>query len=312
MKEQEVHVPHAATAVPRLAPSRVRRASWGAIFAGVFVTIVLQVMFMLLGAAIGLASLQPAQDTTSGRNFGLGAGIWLLVTGLISTWIGACIAGRLSGGPRRADGMLHGIVTWSVATVTAFVLLTTAVGTVVGGAGALLGGALSGGALAQSRQGSQGPLAAIENQVGNAFPQANALLPPTGRTEGQTVPGQLTALAAQDSELAMALGRMERNGGAAQAPGDRDQVVNILTTKHQMDQEQAVNLVNQWDQQFRQAHAQAVQQTRQAAQTAAHGAAQGALWGFIALLLGLICAAWGGWAGVSSLPRPTEAAAVAT
>jgi len=37
-------------------------------------------------------------------------------------------------------------------------------------------------------------------------------------------------------------------------------------------------------------------------QAATRGLAQGALWGCIALVLGLLMAAWGGWTGVASLP----------
>jgi hypothetical protein len=305
MREED----HVEKTVPRLAPSRVRRASWGAIFAGMFFTIVLQVMFTLLGAAIGFATVNPMTQQNPAEGLGTGSAIWLLVTSLISVWIGACVAGRLSGGPRRADGMIHGIVTWSVATLAMLFLLATAAGALLGGAGALLGNALS----AQApTQGGANAVGALGEQVKGMFPQAGGLLPPTGRTEGQQVPGQLTELAQQDAELAGALGRMEANGGASKSPQERDQVINLLTTKHNLSQPDAANLVNQWDQQFQQARGQAEQKARQAGQTAAKGISQGALWGFIALVLGLLAAAWGGWAGTASLPRPTEAAALRT
>src|SRR4051812_13390118 len=102
------------------APSRVRRASWGAIFAGTFVTIAVQLTLTLLGVAVGLATVQSLQDHSPAQNMTKSSGVWLLASGLISVWVGACVAGRLSGGPRRADGMLHGIVTWSVAMVAMF------------------------------------------------------------------------------------------------------------------------------------------------------------------------------------------------
>jgi hypothetical protein len=291
--------------MPRLAPSRVRRASWGAIFAGMFVTVVLQVMFTLLGVAVGLASINPPAQATPGQSATLASAIWLLVTGLVSIWIGACIAGRLSGEPRRADGMLHGIVAWSVSMVATFYLLATAVGALLGGTVALVGGALA----AQSAQ-PGGQESSVERQVKALFPQTGSLLPPTGPTEGQQPAGNLTALAQQDPDLAAAVARMEAHGGAARASQERDQVINLLTTKHNLGQQDAANLVNQWDQQFQQLHARAVQQVQQTSQAAAHGIAQGAFWGFLALVLGLLVAAWGGWAGTASLPRPTEAAAV--
>jgi hypothetical protein len=302
----EVHVEHTT---PRLAPSRVRRASWGAIFAGVFVTIVLQIMLTLLGVAIGVATLQPLQQPISAQGVALSSAIWLLVTGLVSIWVGSCIAGRLSGGPRRADGMLHGIVAWSVSIVAMIGFLATAIGAVLGGTGALLGSAIASRGAVEEGQNAAGSLS---SQLKELMPQAGALLPPTGRGEGeQSPPGRLTALAEQDAQLGAALARMEANGGAAQSPADREEAVNLLATKHNLSQEESANLVNQWDQQFQQARAQAGQKARQAGAAAAKGISQGALWGFIALILGLLVAAWGGWAGTASLPGPTEAATVA-
>jgi hypothetical protein len=307
MKEEERHIEHAS---PRLAPSRVRRVSWGAIFAGLFVTMVIQLMLSLLGAAIGAASINPAQGQTPGKGLALGSGIWLLASGLISVWVGACVSGRLSGGPRRADGMLHGIVTWSVSTLTMVLLLATATGAIVGGTSVLVKNVMASSQNLGQSQAGQTAMTSIGDQIRNAFPQAGALLPPTGRTEGQQVPGNLTALAQQDSDLATALTRLESKGGISQAPQERDQVVMLLTSKHNLSQQDASTLVTQWDQQYQNLQAQAGQTARQAGQVAAEGISQGALWAFIALALGLVFAAWGGWAGTASLPQPTEAAAV--
>jgi hypothetical protein len=286
-----------------VAPSKLRRVSWGAIFAGVFFATVVQVMFTLLGAAVGFGPLRSSDHSNSGQAFMVGSGIWLLVTGLVSTWMGACVAGRLSGGPRRADGMLHGVIAWSVSTVIAFGLLATAIGGIIGGTGALVNEALSSnrGGGAENQQ----ALASIGEDVKALIPQAGALLPPTGRTQGQTVPGQLTQLAQQDPELSDTLAKMENNGGAPQSQQERDQVVNLLTSKHNMSKPDAEKLVNQWDTQFRQAKNEAGQQLSKTGKSVEHGVAQGAFWGFLALFLGLLVSAWGGWAGTASLPRPT-------
>lgn len=287
---------------PAVAPSRVRRASWGAIFAGMFVTIILQIMFTLLGIAVGLAHIQKGQNPA--ESIGTSSGIWLLVTGLVSIWVGSCVAGRLCGGPRQADGMLHGIVTWSVSMVAMFALLATTIGAVLGGTVSLVGGAIS--STGGGEETGQQAIASLPGQVRDLLPQAAKPLPPTGRGEGRQGPGQLSALAQQDSDLALALGRMASQGGASKDPQDRDQVLTLLTTKHNLSQEDAQNLVNEWDQQSQQARAQAAQKTEQVGQAVAQGASRGALWGFIALVLGLIVAALGGLAGTASLPRPVE------
>src|SRR5437899_10951070 len=125
------------------APSLARRVSWGAIFAGLFVTIVIQLLFTLLGLATGLVTVNPASDPNAARHIALGAGIWLLVTGLISIWVGSCIAGRLCGGPLRSDGLIHGLVTWSVSTCATMFLLATTAGALLGGTGALWSGTIA-------------------------------------------------------------------------------------------------------------------------------------------------------------------------
>ncbi len=278
---------------PRSWGSRFTRASWGAIFSGVFVTLVLEIMFTLLGAAIGFSVINPAnqQGPNSGQGFAIGSGIWVLVTSLISLWVGACIAGRLSGGPTRSDGLIHGIVTWSVATLATVWLLATAAGALIGGTASLLGNAIG-----ESGNNSQ----SLTSAARQLFPETKDILPPTGRTQGnQQSPGNLTALAQQDPDLGAALSRMESNGGAGNAQ-ERDQVVNLLVSKHNMDQQQAAALVSQWDQHFRQIHSQVSEKAKQFGQQAAHGLSEGSLWAFVALILGLLVSAWGGWAGTAS------------
>lgn len=299
MKE-EVYVERTEVAT---APSLTRRVSWGAIFAGFFVTMVIQLTLTLLGAAVGAASLESMREQQGGQKIAIATGIWLLVSGLISIWIGSCVAGRLSGGPRRADGLIHGIVTWSVSTCATLALLATALGAVIGGTGALLGGALALGNLTTGGD-NQAPL---QEQVKNLFPQAGPLLPPTGRTEqGAQPPGKLTELAQKDAQLSSALDQMEKKGGAAQDTEDRDKAVNMLTTQHNMDQQEAANLVQQWDQESQRASTQKDQNGANAASTAPRTVASGAIWGFVALMLGLIFAAWGGWTGTATIPTYAE------
>jgi hypothetical protein len=294
-------------AVP--APSLMRRVSWGAIFAGFFVTLVIQIMLTLLGTAIGLASMEPLRESQPGQGLALGAGIWLLASGLVSIWIGACVAGRLSGGPLRSDGLVHGIVTWSLSTCATLVLLTTAVGALLGGTGALLSGTL---VVGNKTFGHQNETASLQDQVKSIFPEAGTLLPPTGRAESTNQsPVTLTQLAQQDSDVAAALTQMQKNGGANQTQ-DREQLINLLTTKHSMSQQQATDLVNQWDQNLQQAKTQTEQKARDVGDKAAHGVSQAALWGFIALLLGLLAAAWGGWSGAASVAKYIEIGPVPT
>jgi hypothetical protein len=73
-----------------------------------------------------------------------------------------------------------------------------------------------------------------------------------------------------------------------------------------MSSDRASQMVNQWDQSFQQAKVQTEQTAREAGDVAARSVSQGAFWAFLAMVLGLAVAAWGGWVGTRSLPRYKE------
>lgn len=296
------------------APSLLKRISWGAIFAGLAASIVIQLMFTLLGISIGASTINPLEESNPAKGLGIGSALWLVVSGAVSLFAGAWIAGRLSGGPREVDGMLHGVITWSVATITTVLLAASAAGALVGGAGSLLakaGGLGKSAADQVEPEQKQQALATIEEQIKIMFPQVDALTP-TGRGETNQGPGMLTDLARKDPQLAAALTKMQARGGANTAAAERGEVVNLLTTKHGMDQQQATHIVTEWDQRFQQAKAQGEQKAREVGDKVAKGASKGALWGFIALAIGGIVAAWGGWIGSKSLPGRVESGSLVT
>ena len=280
-------------------PGRLRRISWGAVFAGLFVSAAIQILLTLLGASIGAATINPAQEQHPAKGLGIASVIWVLVSGLISLWVGACVAGRLSGGPRRTDGLLHGLVTWSVSTLLMLGLLTTTVGALLGGTASLLSNAI--GAVQPSQPGN-GVAEKIQGMASSL-----GIPSPTGRARGGQ-PGQLGQLAMQDPELGAALAKLAAKSGSDQTKEDRDKVVSLLTTRHNMSQEQADSAVSQWEQESQNMKAQDEQKLRQAGEDVTSGVSKGSLYAFIGLLLGLLVAAWGGWAGAASIPRYTETA----
>jgi len=207
-----------------------------------FVTIVIQLLFTLLGLAVGVVSMESMRDQGAAHRLAIGAGTWLLVTGLISIWVGSCVSGRLCGGPLRSDGLIHGIVSWSVSTCATMLLLATTAGALLGGTGALLNGAIAVGGAAT---GNDANLASLQD----SFAQTTGKLSPTGRSEGS---------------------QADQNAQPAQQSTQTDQ---------------------------------SSQRSGNTSQTAAtSNVTQAALWGCIALVLGLLMAAWGGWTGTASLP----------
>ncbi|MCE4226670.1 PhnA-like protein, partial [Methylobacterium sp. C25] len=74
--------------------------SWGAIFAGVFIALILQLILNLLGLGLGLTSISATEGTNpSASTVGIGAGLWWVISGIIAAAAGGYTAGRLSGKP---------------------------------------------------------------------------------------------------------------------------------------------------------------------------------------------------------------------
>lgn len=112
----------------------LRRISWGAVIGGTLVAMSLQLLFTTLGTGIGLAAIEPAVGDDPGEGFAVGAGIWWLVTGLISLGAGGWVAGRLGGFPNPIDATLHGLLVWATTAVLGAVFVTTTAAGLMGGA----------------------------------------------------------------------------------------------------------------------------------------------------------------------------------
>src|SRR4051812_12628683 len=93
-------------------PGLLRRVSWGAIFAGAVVAVSVQFMLATLGLAIGMATVNPATQQNPGQGLAVGAGIWWIITAIISLFCGGWVAGRLAAFPRWIDATLQGLVVW--------------------------------------------------------------------------------------------------------------------------------------------------------------------------------------------------------
>src|SRR5688572_4164211 len=100
------------TTYPTPISTLYKRVSWGAVFAGLVIGLAINLVLSLLGIALGASTIDPMRGETPGKGIAIGAGIWLLISGLISTYIGARLAAYLSGSVRKADSVLHGVLTW--------------------------------------------------------------------------------------------------------------------------------------------------------------------------------------------------------
>lgn len=131
---------------------------WGAIFAGVAAGVSVQLVLTLLGIATGLS----ATDIGSAeQGMAVGAMLWAGVSMLIAAFVGGYVAARMSGLKRKADGVLHGLVSWAVTTLL-FVTLAASAG------GSLLGGIFNamGPSVMQASVGNGSPIGALLRSQG--------------------------------------------------------------------------------------------------------------------------------------------------
>jgi hypothetical protein len=275
-------------------PAAVRRISWGAIFAGTVIAMVVQVLLGMLGVGIGATTIDPAtQGSPSGQAFSMGAAVWWVVSSLVAVFLGAMVAGRLAGMPRRQDGALHGLVTWGFSTLVLFWLLTTTVSGLVGGAmsivgqsiqtGAIVGAASSGQQASQTGQGGGQITEAIRQQANELIARI------TGRSD----------ISAEDAAAAAQ--------ALASSGGDEAAAARTLAERTGMSEEQARQAIAEWKQRGQQAAGQASETARQGAERTAEVVAKASIWSFVAFVLGAIAAALGGAAGA---PRDLTVAGI--
>ncbi len=280
--------PSATSAVPVTAA--FRRISWGAIFAGVVISLITHFLLTTLGVGIGLSTVDPtaAGGTPQAGQITLGASIWWALSGILAALAGGWVAARLAGMAIRSAGLLHGLVTWAATTLVVLYLLTTAATSIVGGAFGALGGVVSG--LGQAAgQAATTAASAVTGATGGPLEQvqqqARELLA-TGSDDPQATAEALTS----------ALGRMLTTEGEP-SPADREAVINLLTQRTGMTRQEAEQRLQEWQNAYQQAAAQAEQTALQAAEATTDAVSTVAISTFIALLLGAIAGAIGGWLG---------------
>jgi hypothetical protein len=199
------------------------RISWGAIFAGSAVGLVVQVWLTFLGVAIGASAINPMESTPSATTMGASSAIWLAISILISSYVGGWVAGRASGVARRGLAAMHGATSWAVSTMVAFMLVGTAFGAVISGVSGMAKGALSiagNGAAATANQnpGAIGQAVDAARQgAANALDQAqNAIQSGQAAQAGETA-AKAVARSSWGAVVLLLLGLLAGVRGAAMA-----------------------------------------------------------------------------------------------
>lgn len=272
--------------------------SWGAVFAGVSIALVLQLILNLLGLGLGLTSVSAVDgDNPAASTATIGAGIWWVVSGILAAAAGGYTAGRLSGKPVASSAGYHGLISWAVTTFVVIYLLTSALGGLVGGAFNTVSSTLSGaanavGGAAQTAAQAAGP--SLPN-VPNPFSGVESQL---RNASGGQDPAALR-------DQAVTAVREALSGDPAQQQQARDKAAEAIAKAQGIPADQAKVQVQRYQDQYAKAVAQAKEQAKQVAETGRKAAAQGALYAALALLIGAAAAFLAGRAGAVN-PTLTE------
>jgi hypothetical protein len=259
----------------------INRVAWGAIFAGVVVALVVQILLTMLGVGIGMATLDPASgDNPAASTFSITAAIWWFISGIIAAFAGGYIAARMSGRTVPTTGAFHGLTTWAVTTLVVLYLLTTTAGSLVGGVFTGVASAIGG--VGQTVAQSAAPMLAEANPLDAIERQVRA----TG-----TDPEAL-------NNAAVNAIRQLLTGDASNADQARQQATQALAQARNIPLDEAREQVAAFEQRYQQTVAQAKQAATEAADTAASAVSTGALVAFVALVLGAIAGWFGGRSGV--------------
>src|SRR5260221_13149644 len=300
-----------------------RRISWGAIIGGTIIALVTQITLSLLGIGIGASTID-VQSGQTGSGLGSGSAIWLVLTILISLFAGGYVAGRLAGFPAKQEGMLHGVITFGLVTLLSFYFLTTALGAIIGGAGAALGSILNvagqgiASAAPKVADAAQQKLAEQGIDLSNLQAQADELLRQTGKPQlqpenlqsqaknavnqntAQNTPANPTDQNASASDL---INKLFSQGKDTLTGVDREAAINVIVARTGKSREEAGQIVDKWQATYQDARnklglakQQPILKGKEGANADAKAAPAAGLPGAFGMVLGAMVAAVGGMA----------------
>jgi hypothetical protein len=147
------------------------RVSWGAVIAGVILSLIVYLVLSVLGTAIGATLLAPMSQPNAMRAFGFGSGVWVIVTTVAAVFTGSYFAGRCA----PVLGWLHGLLAWAVTIL----FVAYGMASLIGGAVSVAGNVATAGATV-GVAGSQSPAGgsvvnSVTQQVQNAVASAAAV-----------------------------------------------------------------------------------------------------------------------------------------
>ncbi len=291
------------TRIEAVVPRRLY-ASWPAIFCGVAVATAIAWLLSLLGTAIGASVLDGSDAEALGDGFGIGAAIWVAVTGLVALFVGGLVTGRLCGQDDDQAGILHGVSMWSVATILTLVLSYWGVSGLVNTGSSIVATATDAAA------GATGALPDSTNVPANNSAQVNRVISGIGASVKREV--AQAASAAGDSALTQDEARQAMESldadalhqiGMSYLNDDAEAARDTLAANTNLSEAQVDQLANTIETKVKQRIEEYKAEAAKTVETASTYA-QAVLWSaFVAAALGLIASILGGMIGCKEAVR---------
>lgn len=274
--------------------------SWGAIFGGAVGAAALSLILLILGTGLGLSSVSPwsGQGATAAA-IGISTIVWLTATQIAASGMGGYIAGRLRTRwvSTHADEVYfrdtaHGFLAWAAATLFTAAMLSSAIGSIVGG-GAKAGAAAIGGTASAAvstvaaAQGSANGDSAMSYFVDTLFRHAMTV-------DGTTTSAPTTAAqnAEDSSRISAETARMLVNAVSTGAlpPDDRKYLEQLIAQRTGLSLPEAEKRVTDTVARM-EAKAREIETiARDTADKARKASSYAALWLFVSLLTGAFVA----------------------
>ncbi len=272
--------------------------SWGAVFVGILLALAFSLVMNVLGTAVGGAALTPMYEHKL-QVFGVGAGLWLVVTTVASTSVGAYFAGACA----PARGCMHGVLAWAGSMLVTIYVLSMAITGASSTAFDVMGKGLS-----LAGQGLSDAAPHIAKGVGKSGADLD-LSSLRKRFESILEKNQDTRLDAnkiknQGAELVKWVESVAQEAKPALSKDDKDKLAQLIASNTNRSRAEAQKMADEADQLYKQAFAKyeevrknAEGRMREVAKSAAAGVTQAAWWMFAMLALGAVAAAAAGHFG---------------
>ncbi len=308
----------------------IKRISWSSVFAGVLIAVVVQIALSLLGIGIGLSTVDVKTEAHPANGLGIGSAIWYVVASLISLFAGGFVAGRLAQSRNTFDGVIHGLLSWSLITLITLYFLTSTIGSIIGGVGSLVGNTLSaagsvvGNGISAAAPAVKDELKDQGINLDNLKGEAKTLLRQTGKpalqpdalsNQANAVTGNAKDAASDaaanpqqaDEQISDLFDNIQKRGDNVASAADKQAMVNIITARTGKSEAEASQIADNWIATYNKAAAQwqqtkqeAAAKAKEIADKAADIASTAAIITFFSLLIGAVVSALGAKTGTDS------------